>query len=159
MDNRNDFYMQNEKVDNNNNKNEDIYSKGNTGKALEHKKRAKRQSSELSKTVNTVYDASFFLGFQLDAVDTYRNLSESLPEYSRLTVHFSPEFYRFEEEGHVRIFKTYSPHNDEILTIKVSITCSTLHMESSYQMYCSLWCGSWGSGFVYSPSVLARDDT
>ncbi len=65
----------------------------------------------------------FFIGFDLDGVVKYRNLSISLPEYAKLNVYADPQLTTFKEEygNNVMTFKPYSPYNHLYIDISVRI--------------------------------------
>ncbi len=69
------------------------------------------------------YNYKFFIGFDLDGVVEYQNVSISLPEYAMLTVYADPQLMTFKEEygNEVMTFKPYSPYNHEYIDISVSI--------------------------------------
>ena len=66
--------------------------------------------------------ADFYIGFRLDGVDTYQNLSEALPEYSRLTVYADPQVEPWDVR--LRDFRTFSPFNHKSIEIKVCVWSS-----------------------------------
>ena len=87
-------------------------------------RRAARDLSESGKPLNGD-GLQFYLGFILDGVEIYRNMSDRKPEFGILNVYQNPEFEPF--EGGVKIFRTYWPYNDEDVATKVcrpTVRCS-----------------------------------
>ena len=66
---------------------------------------------------------TFFLGFVLDGVSVYRNLSDVLPEYSTVDVYFNPAFFYFEERDNIRAFRPFGSFDDRVLNIEVCFFC------------------------------------
>ena len=62
----------------------------------------------------------FYLGFTLDGVRTYINMTRALPIYSQLLVYADPIFYQFAGSDHV---KEYHSGEGEFLHIRVRINC------------------------------------
>ena len=60
----------------------------------------------------------FYIGFQLDGVMTYKNLSEALPQMGILNVFTNPEFEEFDDE--VTNYRPYWPFDDDKVDVKVS---------------------------------------
>ena len=59
------------------------------------------------------HDLQFYIGFVLDGVSKYQNLTDTLPRYARLYVYADPDVYEFERE--VLPFRA----SDEHIVIKV----------------------------------------
>ena len=81
-----------------------------------HASRLKRASSAKPLNRETL---QFFMGFVLDGVTLYRNLSNILPQYAYLKVFLNPDIHRFHEEGHIRNYRPYWPYDDNQIVIKV----------------------------------------
>ena len=81
--------------------------------------RRKRQTIDVVEYKINSDALQFYVGFRLDGVTLYRNLSISNPQYSILNVFFNPEFEDF--EGGVRLHRPYWPFSDTIVTINVSL--------------------------------------
>ena len=64
-------------------------------------------------------DTQFYLGFKLDGVTEYRNLSEAPGHFAPLSMFHNPVFEMFEES--VRVFRPYWPYDHEALEISVRI--------------------------------------
>ena len=60
-------------------------------------------------------DLQFYVGFRLDGVRLYRNMSEVLPQFGILDVYVNPEFEAFTEE--VQYFRPYWPFNHDSIDI------------------------------------------
>ena len=59
-------------------------------------------------------DLQFYMGLVLDGVPTYRNISESLPQFGKLYIFSDPILYPFKEE-----IRSHSPHEDTNIVIEV----------------------------------------
>ena len=70
-----------------------------------------------------------YMGFELDGVGAYKNLSGLYKDGGQLYVYGGPELYDYEWDK--KIFRTYSPHND--VTISVEVSASPLHVAQSQQ--------------------------
>ena len=82
----------------------------------EHSSRRRRRALE-SRTFNDIH---FYLGFRMDGVHDYRNMSTSpLPQYGELLVYSDPVYYAFEEDNSIRDFVM---DVDEFIRIMVSET-------------------------------------
>jgi len=87
-----------------------------------HHSRQKRQGVEFVNTVNN-HEREFYLGFYLDGVLDYQDVSTALPGYEEFILYESPTFEYFEND--ILVFKTYSPHNHLEIDIFVSLLCDT----------------------------------
>ena len=58
-------------------------------------------------------DLEFYIGFVMDGIKKYQNLTDTLPRYARLDVYTDPDVYEFERE--VLPFRA----SDEHIVIKV----------------------------------------
>ena len=81
------------------------------------KPRRKRQTAG---TVNEERNIDVELGFLLDGVPNYINLTENLPEFSRLDVFTNPDFPGFDPPSFSQTFTSTWPIEDKYLEIKVS---------------------------------------
>ena len=60
------------------------------------------------------------MGFTLDGVEQYHNLSETMPEFGTISVFRDPEIHSFREDELIRVHRPYWPFSDDIIDIKVS---------------------------------------
>ena len=82
------------------------------GAVASHDARARREANSLNSD-----EMEFYIGLLLDGVPTYRNVSDTLPEYGKLDMFNDPKVFEFKDE--VLLFRPYSPHNDQHVVIKV----------------------------------------
>ncbi|KAK2182660.1 hypothetical protein NP493_342g02054 [Ridgeia piscesae] len=76
---------------------------GSSPPSTSHESRRRRRALE-SNAFNS-RDTHFYLGFRMDGVGEYRNMSTSpLPQYGELLVYNDPVYAEFEERDHVRKF-------------------------------------------------------
>ncbi len=64
-------------------------------------------------------ELEFYVGFTLDGVDSYHNLSETMPEFGTMDVFRNPEFEEFQEDELVRVHRPYWPFSHDEVNIKV----------------------------------------
>ena len=64
-------------------------------------------------------DLEFFIGFRLDGVTDYLDLTDISPQYSILTVFINPQLESFDGDG-IKVYRTYWPFNDDHVVIKAS---------------------------------------
>ena len=64
----------------------------------------------------------FYLGFKLDGVSIYRNMSVADPQYGIIDVYVNPKLKKFTEEDSVRMFRPYWPYSNKYVVIKVRNT-------------------------------------
>ena len=83
-------------------------SSSNSGYTENRKKRATEITDLESEPLNN-NELQFYIGFQFDGMKTYSNFT-SLPVYE------DPEYFKFEDEDHVRYFES----KDDFMYIKVS---------------------------------------
>ncbi|KAI0234412.1 hypothetical protein LSAT2_015310 [Lamellibrachia satsuma] len=76
-----------------------------------HDARARREANSINSD-----EMKFYIGLLLDGVPTYRNVSDTLPEYGKLDMFNDPKVFEFKDE--VLLFRPYSPHNDQHVVIK-----------------------------------------
>ena len=81
------------------------------------KTRKKRQTAG---TVNENQKIDVEIGFLLDGVPNYVNLTENLPQYSRLNVFTNPVIQGFDPPSFAKTFTSTWPIGDIYLEIKVS---------------------------------------
>jgi hypothetical protein len=82
--------------------------------------RQRRQATTEVPNVITNDTLTFYLGFILDGVESYRNMSLSNPNLGIIRVYKNPEFEMFTEEGHIKAYRKYWPINDNGIMIVVS---------------------------------------
>ena len=63
---------------------------------------------------------TFYLGFILDGVESYKNMSIVNPHIGVIRVYRNPEIEMFTDEGHVKPYMIYWPVNDNHIIIQVS---------------------------------------
>ena len=80
-----------------------------------------RQKRQTSRTINDEKGIDVEIGFILDGIQTYENITTSLPEYSKLSVYANPVISGFEPPSFTRTFTPTWPVSDKYLEIKVSI--------------------------------------
>ena len=78
--------------------------------------RVRRQDGE---TVNERLQLTIYIGFILDGVTTFRNLS-GITE-NTLTIYIDPIIHIFKEDDQIRIYRPFSPFNDAFLDMRVSV--------------------------------------
>ena len=76
-------------------------------------------------------DKQFYAGFDLDGVDSYRNISDILPDYGQIQIYLNPEYYSFEEED---LIKHFDPE-ETYLYIRVSGLHLNVHVHDCAYMY------------------------
>ena len=59
----------------------------------------------------------FYIGFKLDGVMRYKNMSDLQPQFGILNVYINPEFEEFDDE--VTNYRPYWPFNDDQVDVKV----------------------------------------
>ena len=91
----------------------------NTGTGYGERVRRSAASKRQAGLLNSD-DVQFYMGLLLDGVTTYRNISETLPQYGKLNMFTDPQVDSFAEE--VLLFRPYSPYNDERVVIKVVLS-------------------------------------
>ncbi len=64
-------------------------------------------------------ELEFYVGFTLDGVEQYHNLSETMPEFGTISVFRDPEIHSFEEKDLIRIHRPYWPYQHNIVEIEV----------------------------------------
>ena len=80
-----------------------------------------RQKRQTSITINEEKGIDVEIGFTLDGIQTYENITTTLPEYSKLFVYADPVVTGFEPPSFTRIFTSTWPVSEKYLEIKVSI--------------------------------------
>ena len=95
--------------------------------------RHKRQADNSDFKLNSD-TLQFYLGFHLDGVLTYRNMSEVSPALGILSVYVNPEIRPLDDD--VTIYRPYWPFNDKNIEIKVgafkAVDYNGIHMLYSY---------------------------
>ena len=81
--------------------------------------RRKRQADATANEFKLNSDnLDFLIGFRLDGVMDYLDLTEINPQYSILTVYINPEFESFEGDG-IKVYRPYWPFDDDHIVVKV----------------------------------------
>ena len=83
-----------------------------------------RLKRQIVATVNQEENIDVEIGFFLDGVPDYRNLTTTLPEYSSLTVYANPVIEGFAPPSYTVTFTSTWPVSEKYLEIKVKpIVC------------------------------------
>ena len=77
--------------------------------------RRKRSSANSQLNGDQLY---FAIGFRMDGVTVYSNLTAN-SAFGVLKVYRNPVFYMFEEDKHIKVFRTYWPFNDQRVAVLV----------------------------------------
>ena len=94
-------------------------SSNNNGQSGRRQRRAIEIKDLESEPLNN-NDLQFYIGFQFDGMNTYNNFT-SLPVYE------DPEYFKFEDEDHIRYFESKDP----FLHVKVSYIEKAIDRDSS----------------------------
>ncbi len=72
-------------------------------------------------------DLQFHLGFILDGITTYVNMTAYDPQiYGQIEVYRNPEFDKFPEKDHIKAFRLYWPFDDNHILIQVGNWFTTI---------------------------------
>ncbi len=82
--------------------------------------RHRRAADSVDNQLNKTQKLDFYIGFRLDGVTTYTNLSQTLRDKGTITVYIDPVVHKFDDDEHVRDFKPYWPFHDNFIGIEVS---------------------------------------
>ncbi len=78
--------------------------------------RRKRDTDKIK--VHEEGDLEFYIGFDLDGVNRYQNLSQSLPEFAELDVYVNPKISKF-PDGPFN-FRPFWPFHEKFVVVMVS---------------------------------------